>query len=435
MTRAASDQSETILVRGKLAVDAPSAQRSWGIATALMSLLAFPAAITLQQSMTQRYGTPIIGAALSAFFYFGGLALAASSGRAFERRSARKKGALSRVGDQLQIVSEAGTWHFPLRSVIGVCHIPTQNALLLATSTHSRILVEVESALEARRIVGELGLQDVTTRLQLSPRTRGPRAIEGCLSGVAGLFVSLLFALGAVLLSLLLKLPREVSPWVVPGVAIFAAIPILFTIRFVGRFGTPVSATIGSEGAIVRHEGSEIYVPYADVERVESWEDAVILRRRSCGDQSVHTAEPSFLASALNERLDEAGPASLPAPTLARCGVSVEEWKRRLQEVARAHARYRIGHLDESHLAEVAEDPRAAVDERVGAAFVLGLRGETAWVGRVRVAAERLAHPSLRETILAATEGVLEEDAMDEAERAALSRRPVSLRTAESKPV
>jgi hypothetical protein len=101
---------------------------------------------------------------------------------------------------------------------------------------------------------------------------------------------------------------------------------------------------------------------------------------------------------------------------LKRGSLSAREWLSALDALAEGGAaRYRVAAVSPDALTDVARDPGASVEERVGAAAVLVRMGDEVHRTRVRVVAEGCAEPALRAALLglveardeAATEAVL----------------------------
>ena len=85
----------------------------------------------------------------------------------------------------------------------------------------------------------------------------------------------------------------------------------------------------------------------------------------------------------------------------------LEEWKKRLTELARPTGDYRDGGPGKTGLLEVVEDPGATPEQRVAAAYALSRIEETPR-HRIQVAAQASADDDLRKALEEAAEGELE---------------------------
>jgi hypothetical protein len=95
------------------------------------------------------------------------------------------------------------------------------------------------------------------------------------------------------------------------------------------------------------------------------------------------------------------------ATIVAPAGRTASQWVRDLRQLLTART-YRQLALDEERLWGVVEDPAASARARAGAALALAGRGDCA--GRIRVAAEDCAEPTLRNALVRIAEGAGEEE-------------------------
>ena len=95
--------------------------------------------------------------------------------------------------------------------------------------------------------------------------------------------------------------------------------------------------------------------------------------------------------------------ASVDVPALVQRGErTASEWLSGIDALVRGGgSRYRVAAVSSEMLSELASDPRAPVETRVGAAAALIRMGDDSLRARVRVAAEACAESDLRDTLLA----------------------------------
>jgi hypothetical protein len=115
---------------------------------------------------------------------------------------------------------------------------------------------------------------------------------------------------------------------------------------------------------------------------------------------------------------------SVDVPALVQRGArSASEWLSGIDALVRGGgSRYRVAAVSGDMLSELASDPNAAVEARVGAAAALIRMGDDSLRTRVRVAAEACAESELRDTLLALSEA--RDDETTEKALALLPPRP-----------
>lgn len=414
------------VIRGSVVVDAPRAQRAAGVALALVGIVALPSAMIFHGGSlgSRLIDTNALGFSIAGVLFFAGLAISAAAGRSLEGRTGRQDAILIEDDGNLTVATPDEVWTFSLRSLTGGHYAASQAQLLLFFGDDARIAVRVDDEAAARRALCQLGMDGASTTLRLSPQERVPRAVEGCLSGVAGLLTAMLSTgIAAIAVSSSFGVPshRGLLP-----VLVACVIPLLLTIRWVSRFGAPLGVVLGSDGLLFVTR-RQVYVPYVDVTHVEQCDDAVVIRRRSGDDLCIRTAEPDTLASALFAKLAQDVPASERLDALGRGALSIDQWRAQLEHLADDTPRYRVGYIDGERLAGIAEDPLAPLDERVAAAFVIAARHEYRLLLRVQAAAEASARPAVKSALTQAAEGELEEQALqDEATLATAHERPAA---------
>lgn len=381
-------------------------------------VVALPAALALLEPPIVRAHTlalPGMALLISGAMYFIGLALTASAGRPLDGERQGQEGVLFSSDGNLFVHTEDGAWTLPMRSLRGGHYQAAAGILVLSAEDDMRVAVTVRDERDARRILSALGLDRGASTIEVTRGTRAARVVEAGAAGVAGLFVSLLCMLATVVLL------DTVSP--LPGglLSLFALLmsalaPILLTIRYVSRFGDPLRVVLGTDGALVGTGNGAVFLGYDDIDSLQCCESGVIVRRIDGSDHYVRTAEPVALSSALADRLDARPTPSGRIPGVERASLSFDAWKDRLRGLASTPDRYRIGQVDGERFAELVEDPRASVEQRIGAAFVIGARRDPDLIARVKAAADDSAHPGLRGALLAAAQGEIEEAAVEEAQ-------------------
>lgn len=114
---------------------------------------------------------------------------------------------------------------------------------------------------------------------------------------------------------------------------------------------------------------------------------------------------------------------SIDLPTLVERGTRTDgEWLSGLDALVRGGgSRYRVAAVSADMLVQVATDPSASVESRVGASAALVRMEDEALRTRVRVAAEGCASPALRDTLLALADA--RDESTTEAALAKVARR------------
>lgn len=232
-----------------------------------------------------------------------------------------------------------------------------------------------------------------------------------------------------------------------PGCAFYAAI-VAWLLGFLrGRL------VIGADGFTTKRVFREQFTPFRDVVGVSGRprflgggvEDTIVelkwgakLRLRTVeapnteeerGTESRAMLTHMYEAFTRSTRLADGG---VDVPALVRRGArSATEWLSGIDALVRGGggSRYRVAAVSNDMLADVACDPSAAAESRVGAAAALIRMGDESQRVRVRVAAEACAASSLRDTLLA-----LSEAHDDETTARALALLPPSLAMPVHKP-
>jgi hypothetical protein len=219
-----------------------------------------------------------------------------------------------------------------------------------------------------------------------------------------------------------------------PGLALWAAL-IAWLVGFVrGRL------VVGADGFTMRWLLRDRFVAFRDVATVQGrprrgdprTPDTLVtlasgkkLHLRAVeqpnGEEDRGTESRALLGH-LNEAFLRSGrlqDGSIDLPSLVERGTRTEgEWLSGLDALVRGGgSRYRVAAVSAEMLVQVATDPSATIESRVGASAALVRMEDEALRTRVRVAAEGCAAPELRDTLLALA------DARDESTtQAALAR-------------
>ncbi len=219
-----------------------------------------------------------------------------------------------------------------------------------------------------------------------------------------------------------------------PGLAMWSAF-VAWLVGFVrGR------VVVGADGFTIRWALRGRFIAFRDVATVKARPrrgdprvpDTVValgsgkkLRLRAVempNSEEERGAESRALFGHVNEAFLQSGrlqDGSVDLPALVERGTRSDgEWLSALDALVRGGgSRYRVAAVSAEMLVQVATDPRATVESRVGASAALVRMGDEALRTRVRVAAEGCAAPELRDTLLALA------DARDEfSAEAALAR-------------
>jgi len=227
------------------------------------------------------------------------------------------------------------------------------------------------------------------------------------------------------------------TEWVaLPVCSFYASIAAVFLGYLRGRL------VVGADGFTTRWLTRERFTAFRDVAAVRGKsrilsggvEDTIVelasgrkLRLRTVeapnteeerGTESRAMLAHTYEAFARSARLVDA---SVDVPALVQRGArSAGEWLSGIDALVRGGgSRYRVAAVSSDMLSELACDPSAAVESRVGAAAALIRMGDDLLRTRVRVAAEACAESELRDTLLA-----LSEARDDEAAEKALALLP-----------
>ena len=239
--------------------------------------------------------------------------------------------------------------------------------------------------------------------------------------------------------SLLLAAIGDVGRWlgVLPGCVFYACL-LGWLIGYVrGRL------VVGADGYTKRWLFWQRFVPFRDVAAVtarprllnRSVQDTLVelasgRKVRLCTVEAPNTEEErGGEGRAMLGHLQEAfaqwarlRDGSVNIPSLVERGSrSAREWLSGLDALVRGGgSRYRVAAVSADMLADLANDPSASIESRVGAAAALVRMGDDAQRTRVRVSAAACAEPELRETLLALAEA--HDDVAAEAALASLRR-------------
>lgn len=308
----------------------------------------------------------------------------------------------------------------------------------------SEDVLEAKVISRSRDATVELALRDGTTlALRMAPHdARALVALLGARRTRFRLLVSfgrrLLISLGVIAV-LSLVLVRSFEVWLVtlPGCFLWALL-IGWLSGFVrGRL------VVGADGFTTRWLFRERFIAFRDVTAVKSTlrlgdrntPDTVIeltsgrrVRLRTVeapNTEEERGAESRAMLAHVHEAFERSARllhASVDIPTLVERGSrSAREWLSGLDALVRGGgSRYRVAAVSPEMLADLASDPSATIESRVGAAAALVRMDDEQLRTRVRVAAEGCAESELRDTLLALSEA--RDDTSTEAALASLRR-------------
>lgn len=254
--------------------------------------------------------------------------------------------------------------------------------------------------------------------LRIFPTLWRPRAVDA----VVELLGTLVF-MGAV--PFVLTLPAIFLAKDFPDVAavlgvggVLLSIPSIFYLRAklvsaLNRLGAlGGEAAVGDDGIAVK--GVSIhprFIAYDAIRsiRVDRHKRQVVLELHEGEAVRFRVAEPKVAAAEIEGRLEaaRAREAIRPLPVLAEHGPDVASWAKRARQLSAGGLRDGVATVD--HLADLAADPGADPEQRIGAALALH-DAPPAVRMRVCAAAEEAARPHLSEALTQAVEGDLEEE-------------------------
>ncbi|MDC0678748.1 hypothetical protein [Sorangium atrum] len=214
----------------------------------------------------------------------------------------------------------------------------------------------------------------------------------------------------------------EISPPVtIPGssapIVAWFALTLLST-WLLRRAARPTQVVVGTDGARIERPFSSVWLPYAELDSVETRGDRLVLSRRGGGIPLVLRTGDT-MTEALAQRIRDAhegaasGAALRGAEALERRGRDLAAWREDLGKLF-AGGDYRAASLTPEDALHSLDDASAPRDRRVGAALLLRIAGYPEAQEHIRVAAGTTADDALR--------AALESAAEDEVDDAALAR-------------
>lgn len=265
--------------------------------------------------------------------------------------------------------------------------------------------IRVENEEEGRDVLRRLGLDASQTIASFVLPSRF-FAIE-LQQGQNATLMGILFILIAIL-SRFVRTNVTAFPVVIGFTALGLALAALLTRTHV---------RIGADGIVLKWFRTQRFIPYDELQAIESYQETGIRRNRWAGVRlRLQSGEivtlPIAAASEVGgprvrlvtNRLQEAfadhkrGKPVSPEARLLRGERSIEAWVRDLRRAgAGAAANHRIAPIPIEKLLEVAEDPHADPIMRANAAIALGANTENGeFRNRLRIAAQATAAPRLR---------------------------------------
>lgn len=274
---------------------------------------------------------------------------------------------------------------------------------------------------DAKALVDLLGARRTRFRLIVPYGTR--------LFASFALFASVAFLLGR----------GDAQAWIfaLPGCFV-CALPIAWLVGFLrGRL------VVGADGFTTRWLFRDRFVAYRDVAAVggklrfggSGTADTLVeltsgrkVRLRTVeapNTEEERGAESRAMLAHVREAFERSArlqDASVDVPSLVERGSrSAREWLSGLDALVRGGgSRYRVAAVSAEMLSDLARDPSATIESRIGAAAALVRMGDEELRTRVRVAAEGCAESELRDTLLALSDA--RDDASAEAALASLRR-------------
>lgn len=204
-------------------------------------------------------------------------------------------------------------------------------------------------------------------------------------------------------------------PSVALGFLIFTLVALCVPLSL--RVFGPPRVQVGHDGVSVQEGFRSWFVPFDQIVNASSQGFDVVLVLRDNQVRRIRAiGTGASRRAALLERI-QAGimasrqPRDLSArlTVLDRNGRTLDAWKQALHAVVNDRDAYRHTGLTRDEIAAALDDPRAAPDRRIGAAYALSLSDKQQAAGRVRVAVDTIAHEPVRVALERAAEGELDE--------------------------
>ena len=367
----------------------------------------------------------------AALFGMGG-ALAATGLAIFAFVMAFRLGTVSRGGrwisldsDRITIVDAAGEVQLvPLTDVASGYEVPTRRAAVLVLRNGSHIVARLEGDGPAR-LLEHAGVGPTQRALTMPLR----RMLGAFTIGFTWFWSSAFaFTVLARLLAIdgglprLLAIDRDLS-----RLAIGLVLAAISTIAVVMRFGSP-RVVVGADGIRLLGTLRQRFVPYEAIPGA-----AAIMPNAQDPSSSVRVklhdgsavvlptvAAPAERIEGLVRRIvDRSSAHSAGAVTrfavLARGGRSVAAWKEDVARMAQAPGGFRAQALGREDFERVLADGGAPAEQRVGAALALHAIDPEGAPARIRVAADTSADDALRDALALASEGEVDEAAVERA--------------------
>ena len=271
------------------------------------------------------------------------------------------------------------------------------------------------------KLLGELGVDERATQLNLAA---DPRGVRGCMGAFMGLMLvlGLIPLVSAPIAALLLGQPSLIVAMILPTIVFLG--PILAMPHFL----VPNRVVVGRDGVLLKQFlRRRRFISFDELRDASAGPAAVVLERNDGRLRTVRASEWAAATAALliNDRLQRyhGGDAEHAIAALERGERSIDDYRAMLGELlAEGRASFRRGVVHAEDLLRVVADPRASPTQRVGAAYALS-RHDDAAAEKLRVAVEGCAEPRLRVALEGAADGELDEEALAEAEHEARARQ------------
>lgn len=205
---------------------------------------------------------------------------------------------------------------------------------------------------------------------------------------------------------------------VVTGFLIFTLVAVSVPLAL--RLFAPPRVVVGRDGVSVHAGLRPWYLAFDQIERVHLRGREVVLVTRDGRSRSINAlGTGASRREALYERIvagvaDANGPRDLSArlTALDRNGRTVEAWREALAALVRSRDDYRSAVLTRDEICAALDDPHAAPERRIGAAFALAAADRADAGARVRVVVDTVAHAPVRVALARAAEGELDDAAL-----------------------
>jgi len=339
-----------------------------------------------------------------------GATLLAFPALAIDSFHVRLPGSIVVTEEELVLERAGQERRFPMGELVDGRLNPRTRAVALRLRSGDVVHVHVATAEDAHRLLVATGLgaSQHALRIRLGQRY--------------------LLDVGVVLFSPLVL--TFLGRWPAWSSVLLALALTLGLLRVVRQLLGPAELIIGADGLIVRQSFAARFIPFGRIASVDpgsegrsSWGAPVILHLTDGTALRARTVVfPRDQREEVGLRIEEArgawaaGQAGTAAPPrLDRNGRSAAAWRAALRELLTAPDGYREQAVTRDALLMLLESPATSVEHRVAAALALEGADDPEGSSRIRVAAGACADPRLRIALERAADGVLDDEAIDQA--------------------